>query len=347
MVFPVKENFYMPAEWHLKQRTFMEWPIQHYVWQELLSKAKQAYVNVARAIAEFEPVTIVVNAKHETEARKLCGSQIDLICIEHDDSWMRDNGPTFVINNHEIAGISWRFNCWGDKKHLPYDNDAKVASTLLKALAIREFKADIVLEGGSIHVDGQGTLLTTEECLLNPNRNPHLFRSQIEEVLNHYLGIKKIIWLKKGLFGDETDGHIDNVATFIKPGLVVMQSCADKADPNHAIYQENLAILKNATDAKGNKIEIVTIPQPPICYYNNARLTLSYINYYPVNGGIILPVFGGTARDSDHNAAAILQELYPDRKIVPVDGSIIIRGGGNIHCITQQMPSSTSNMKNL
>lgn len=339
MVFPVEGNFYMPAEWHPKQRTFMEWPVRADAWQELLAEAKKAYANVALAIAEFEPVTMIAGSQWIAEARHLCGKQIELIGIEHDDSWMRDNGPTFVINNkNEIAGISWHFNAWGEK-YLPYINDAKVASTLLATLNIREFKANFILEGGSIHVDGEGTLLTTEECLLNQNRNPQLSRAEIEEALKNYLGVKKIIWLKKGLFGDETDGHVDNVATFVRPGVVIMQSCSDRDNQNYANYRENLAILQNVTDAKGRKLDIMTIPQPPIAYYNKERLTLSYINYYPVNGGIILPVFGGTARDADSNAAAILQEAYPDRKIVKVDGSTIIRGGGNIHCITQQMPS--------
>ncbi len=338
MNYPTEAGFYMPAEWHKKQRTFMEWPVRKTAWKNLFPEAQKAYANVANKISEFEPLSMIVSKELENKARKLCSSTIDIISLEHDDSWMRDNGPTFVINDKkEIAGISWQFNAWGNK-YIPYENDAKVATNLLNLLNIKNFKSNIILEGGSIHVDGLGTLITTEECLLNPNRNPSLSKTEIEDVLMKYLGIKKIIWLKKGLFGDETDGHIDNVATFVKPHVIAIQSCNDINDPNYSIYKENLNILENATDALGKKFEIISIPQPPITYYNNERLTLSYINYYLVNGGVILPVFGDSAQKTDKIAVGILQELYPNRNIIQVDGSFIIRGGGNIHCITQQMP---------
>jgi agmatine deiminase len=237
----------------------------------------------------------------------------------------------------ELSGINWIFNAWGEK-YKPYDLDNAVAEKLLEHFHVPRIDVPIVLEGGSIHVDGEGTLLTTQQCLLNPNRNPGLTRGQIEEILKKYLNVSKIIWLKRGLFGDETDGHIDNVACFAKPGVILLQTCYDKEDPNYEITQENLEILRQATDAKGRKLEIIEIKQPPARFYNGERLTLSYLNFYFVNNGIILPTFGGDASVTDKMAEETLQRLYPDRKIVSVDGMPLIKEGGNVHCITQQMP---------
>ena len=335
---PRDYGFYMPAEWHPKQRTFMEWPQRIQAWPDGLDAAKQAYAMVANKISEFEPLTMLVTQDAEHEIRKMCSSGITTIVMEHDDSWMRDNGPTFVINDHhEIAGISWQFNAWGEK-YIPYNNDNNVANALLDNLKTRTFNADIILEGGAIHVDGQGTLITTKECVLNKNRNKNITTGQLENIFAEYLGIKKVIWLEYGLYGDETDGHVDNVACFTRPGQIIIQGTADKSDPNYSRYISNVNTLRNSTDANGNKIEILTLEQPPLRMYKNERLTLSYINYYLVNGGLILPVFGGDATQSDNNAIGILQDLFPNRVIVPVDGQEIIKGGGNIHCITQQMP---------
>jgi len=327
----------MPAEWQIKQRTFIEWPVREMIWGNNMHQAQLAYANVANKISEFEPVTLIVNARSAALARKMCSNRIEFMLIKHDDSWFRDNGPTFVVNNHDLAGICWKFNAWGEK-YTPFDQDKIVAQQLLDQLKIKKYQAHIVLEGGSIHVDGQGTLLTTRECLLNPNRNPNITSQEIEDTLKNYLGIKQIIWLNKGLWGDETDGHIDNVACFTDVGKIVMQSCYTENDPNYLIFKENQNILKNSLDARGKKLEIVEIEQPPPRYLHNKRLTLSYINYYLVNDGVILPVFGTEATKYDKNAESILAEIYPKRKIVPLDGSIIIQGGGNFHCITQQMP---------
>jgi agmatine deiminase len=195
------------------------------------------------------------------------------------------------------------------------------------------------MEGGSLHTDGEGTLLTTEECLLNPNRNPDLTREQIETYLKQYLNIQKVIWLKRGLSGDETDGHVDNIACFAAPGKIIMQTCDDPSDENYNITLENLEILNNSTDAKGRKLEIIQINQPPRADYEGERLTLSYLNFYFVNAGIILPTFGGNAADADKKAEEILSLAFPDRKIRAVDGIEVIKEGGNVHCTTQQMPS--------
>ncbi|MDF2942481.1 MAG: aguA [Herbinix sp.] len=337
-----KNNYVMPAEWEEHERTLMEWPVKaSLVWPVNYKEVCQGYANVAKAIAEFETVTMIVNEDTAQEAKVLCGDQVELLLIPHNDAWCRDNGPTFLSNKEkQRSAVNWKFNAWGEK-YLPYDLDNEVAPKVLEHFHIPFLNAPIVLEGGSIHVDGEGTLLTTQECLLNKNRNPHLTKTEIEDEVKQHINVSKIIWLKQGLFGDETDGHIDNVACFAKPGVILIQTCYDPEDPNYEITKDNLDILRNSVDANGRRIEIVEIPQPPVCYYNDERLTLSYLNFYFVNHGIILPVFGGAAAKTDKKAEEILQKVFPDRKIVAVDGMPLIKEGGNIHCITQQMPAGT------
>ncbi len=333
-----KKTSFMPPEWHEKQKTFMEWPARKTIWNIGLDKAKKAYSNVANAISEFEEVTIIINEGELDEAQRLLSSQIDILEIPHDDSWFRDNGPTFIFNEDVLSAVCWKFNAWGEK-FLPYNKDAMAAQKLLEHLKIPAHKSEIIMEGGSFHVDGCGTLLTTMECLLNPNRNKNLTQKDIENELSKFLGVENFIWLNRGVFGDEdTDGHIDNLACFANEEIIVVQSCHDSDDDNYPRFNENFQILKNAVNLKGRKYEILEIEQPPARFMGDKRLALSYINYYPVNGGIILPVFGDEAKKYDKNAEARLREVYPGRKIVPIDGSHIITGGGNIHCITQQMP---------
>ena len=329
----------MPPEWAAHSRTFMEWPTGEEQWPDGYQDACSAYAEVAKAVAVFEPVTMIARPGLAGEAALLCGPTVDILPMEHDDSWMRDNGPTFVVNQSgSVAGINWKFNAWGEK-FSPWEGDNLVTTKLLSHLQIPRLDAPIVLEGGSIHVDGEGTLLTTEQCLLNKNRNPRLSRKEIEAVLKQYLGVKKIIWLKQGLEGDETDGHVDNVACFAKPGLVLVQNCPDPSDPNYDIMQENIEILQASTDARGRRLEIMGFQQPNPVYVNGARLPLSYINFYFVNGGIILPSFGGSCSSTDEFAAVLLSDIFSDRKVVTIDGMPIIKGGGNVHCITQQLPS--------
>lgn len=335
-----KNWFYMPAEWEKHERTIIEWPVKaSLIWPDNYLEVCKGYAEVINAISEFETVTVIVNEDTENDARRLCNDKTEFLTIAHNDAWCRDNGPTFVWNNEkELSAVNWKFNAWGEK-YTPYDLDNEVAPKVLEYFRVPYQNAPIVLEGGSIHVDGEKTLLTTEECLLNKNRNPHLTKEQIEETVKDYLKVDQIIWLKQGLFGDETDGHIDNVACFAKPGTILIQTCHDENDPNYDITKENLAILSEATDARARKIEIIEIPQPPIRYYEGERLTLSYLNFYFVNDGIILPIFGGDAAETDQKAVEILQEVYPERKIITVDGMALIKEGGNVHCITQQMPA--------
>ncbi len=338
-MYPAELKYRMPPEWAAHVRTLIEWPVRESMcWPDNYAEVCRGYAQVVRAIARFEPVTVLVNPEDAVAAAGLCGPDVELVDIKHNDSWVRDNGPTFVTGTGgQIAGVNWKFNAWGGR-YLPYDLDDSVPPRLLERERIRIFNAPIVLEGGSIHVDGEGTLLTTQECLLNPNRNPGMTREDIVGLLKKYLGIETVIWLNKGLYGDETDGHIDNVACFARPGVVLIQVCNDPGDPNYEITRENLGILRQAVDARGRRLEIIQVPQPYPEYYMGKRLTLSYINFYFVNGGIILPVFGGKSRETDDIARNILRDLFPEREIVTIDGLPLVKEGGNVHCITQQMP---------
>ncbi|WP_046225941.1 agmatine deiminase family protein [Paenibacillus dauci] len=338
---PIDLQYKMPAEWTAHERTLLSWPVQDsMVYPEDYENVCKGYQELVSAIAEFEPVTLVVNPDDLEKVEALFqGQAVVFLPLEHNDAWLRDNGPTIVMNEAgERAGINWGFNAWGGK-YKPWDLDDAVAPAVLKHLGLRQFDAPLVLEGGSIHVDGEGTMLTTEECLLNTNRNPQLSREQIEQHVKDFTNVEQIIWLNRGLAGDETDGHVDNVACFAAPGKVILQVCNDPADDNYEITQENLRILAEATDARGRKLEVIQIEQPPLVMYGEQRLTLSYLNFYFVNGGIILPVFGGTAEEADRKAIEVLQQTFPDRKIRTIDGMAVIREGGNVHCTTQQIPA--------
>ncbi len=333
---PADDGFFMPAEWAPHARCWMAWPCRESLWEDGLEAARDAYAAVARAIAAFEPVTMLANEKDRADAAARCGAGVTCQALPLDDSWMRDSGPTFVIDGKGgIAGVDWRFNAWGEKFH-PFDQDALIAERLLAQLGVPRYAAPLVLEGGSIHVDGEGTLLTSEECLLHPNRNPDLDRAAIEGLLRHYLGVSAFVWLGQGLDKDDTDGHVDNIACFVRPGVVMAVTCDDPADPNHAILGDNLARLKKAHDAKGRALEVIELPLPREARHRDGqRLALSYVNYYIANGGIVMPSF-----DDAHDALArdIVAKAFPDRKITQVPALDILAGGGGIHCITQQQP---------
>lgn len=336
-MFPVDHGFFMPAEWHVHQRTFMAWPTREEIWPDGIEEAKRAYATVARMISRYEPVTMLCPDHEDLEVRNFCGKFVDPMPMVYNDSWFRDNGPTFLISENEVRAVHWRFNGWGGK-YIPFDDDEEVSKVMLEKLEIKFFEAPIVMEGGSIHVDGEGTLVTTEECLLNPNRNYGMSREEIESVLKSFLGVEKVLWLKGGLVEDQTDGHVDNVAAFVAPATMVMQVCNDPNDPFYTVSQENLRRAEAFTTSKGKQIDIVPIEQPPPRFYKGKRLSLSYVNFYFVNGGLLLPTFGGDSISTDRKARATLTKLLPERKIIPMQGVIIPKGGGNIHCITQQMP---------
>ena len=340
-MFPSDLNYRMPAEWARHERTFISWPVRASMCHpENYEAVCEGYTNIIRAIGEFEPVTVLVNPDERSLLEgRFRNRQIELLPLAHNDAWLRDNGPTFIVNDQgDTAGINWHFNAWGGK-YPDWDLDNQVALQILKHLGLKPFDAPLIMEGGSLHVDGDGTLLTTAECLLNPNRNPDFSREHISKLLKKYLSIHKVIWLEKGLYGDETDGHIDNIACFASPGKILIQVCDDPCDPNYAITRENLAVLSRETDARGRTFEIIPIQQPPAVFTDSKRLTLSYLNFYFVNGGIILPVFGGQAAETDALAIRTLSGIFPERRIRTIDGMAIIGEGGNVHCTTQQMPA--------
>ena len=317
----------------------MAWPCHQQTWEKVgLAKARLAYAQVAIAIAQYEPVTLLVNPDEMDEAARLCGEAIRQVPLPINDSWTRDTGPTFLLNAEGVlAGVDWIHNAWGGN----YDDcelDKQIANAILKYTQAKPFQAPIVMEGGSFHVDGEGTVLTTRECLLNANRNPQLTQTEIENYLQNYLNCEKIIWLNKGLLGDETDGHIDEIACFIAPGKVLALITHDKQDPNYQILHDNLLHLQTTTDAKGRALEVYTVEQPPATYLAGERLTLSYINFYRANKGIVMPAFGHAAHDKA--AYALFTQLFPDDAITQIAAIDIFAGGGGIHCITQQQPRS-------
>lgn len=316
----------------------MAWPCREEVWGENLDAARIAYADVARAIADFEPVTMVCNPADVAEASLTLGNgtAIDVVSMEIDDSWLRDSGPTFLLDrNGHLAGAHWRFNAWG-QKYQPYSRDAVVAKRILKHVGARRFRAPFVLEGGAIHVDGEGTVLTTEQCLLNPNRNPDVTKAQVEQNLRDWLGVSTVIWLPEGLEDDETDGHIDEIACFVRPGVVLALSTDDKSDGNFDVLQTNLDILRSAKDAKGRPLQVIEVPQPARQEHKGKRLSLSYINFYIANGGVVMPAFDVA---EDERAFRIIRDAFPNRRVVQVHARDIFLGGGGIHCITQQQPA--------
>ncbi|WP_340117978.1 agmatine deiminase family protein [Pelagibius sp. 7325] len=333
---PADDGFFMPAEWAPHERCWMAWPCRESLWGDGLDAARGAYAAVARAISAFEPVTMLANAAEVAEAAARCGTTVATQALPLNDSWMRDSGPTFVVDGKGgLGGVDWRFNAWGEKFH-PFDEDARIAGRVLEQLAVPRYAPPLVLEGGSIHVDGEGTLLTSEECLLNPNRNAALDRAAIEDLLRRYLGVSAFVWLGQGLDKDDTDGHVDNIACFVRPGVVMAVTCDDPADPNHAILGDNLARLKQARDAKGRALEVIELPLPREArHLDGQRLALSYVNYYIANGGIVMPSFDDA---NDALAYDIVSKAFPERRVTQVPALPILAGGGGIHCITQQQP---------
>ena len=332
-------DYLMPAEWTPHQRCWIAWPCRESLWHTAagLDAARHAYAQVARAIAAFEPVTMIARPEDAAMARQLCGDGVQVAPYPLDDSWMRDIGPSFVRRSDgALAGVCWRFNGWGGK-YRPFEHDAALATALLDDLGIARLETPLIMEGGAIHVDGRGTMIATEQCLLNPNRAAGLSRAGIEAEFSRLLGIKQVIWLGEGLSGDETDGHVDNLCCFAGEGRLLLQGCADRADPNFAIAADALARLKAARDCDGGSFEIGILPMPaPRHDVAGARLILSYVNFYIANGAVIVPAFDDPA---DEPARAMIGACFPGRQVVQLPALDIVAGGGGIHCITQQMPA--------
>ncbi len=364
---PTADGFTMPAEFATHSATVLIWPVRPGSWGRDPSVAQRAFLDVIREIAKEEDVHLLAGAEDAAAARAAVADlpRITVHEIESDDAWARDVGPTFVTDGKTLRGISWRFNAWGgtvDGLYANWDKDDAVAAALCEALGVDCYDAgDFVLEGGSIHVDGEGTLLTTEACLLSAGRNPSLTREQIEQKLAAYLGIRKILWLPRGIYLDETNEHVDNVCAFTAPGEVVLAWTDAETDPQYPLSKACLDYLNGVTDAAGRKLKVRLLPipdHPILCTeadcaaYDFApgedmrepgdRLAGSYANFYIANSAVLVPQFGGENAASDAHALAILREAFPTRRVIGIDARAILLGGGNIHCITQQIPATDS-----
>ncbi len=337
-VTPKAAGYSMPAEWAEHERTWMMWPCRSIVWPDM-DATHRNYRDVAHAIRDFEPLTMVVRPDDVEGARNLLGSDIELLEHPIDDSWARDAGPNFLLNAAgEKAGLAFEFNAWGGK-YDPYDGDNSVAETILEAAGVPAFTSPLIAEGGGISVDGEGTILTTESCFPNANRNPAWNRDQIEEELLEALGCEKVIWLPGNVEETETDGHVDGVAIFAAPGVVLIQSDEDQDHYWRHIHAANVAALDGQTDAKGREIQMIKVPDA-WCLQTGVEgeeFCDSYVNFYICNSGVVMPKYG--IRE-DGLVTELLQDAFPGRRISQVDISNIAGGGGGIHCITQQEPKA-------
>ncbi len=330
--------FFMPSEWSEHECCWMAWPPEQRrdIYPNLDDMRRQ-YANVASAIAEFEPVMLLATTETVGDARRHCSGKVEVIERALDDAWLRDIGPTFVLNEtKQLSGVDWQFNCWGDPESA-HQTDATIARVINELTGATNLPASIFLEGGAIHSDGDGLLLTTENVVLNPNRNPGLTRLDAECLFKDYLGVEKVVWLDHALEYDDTDGHVDNLACFSAQGVVLALSESDPEDPNCARLRRNIDTLSNVTTTSGDRLNIIEIQQPARQEYRGEPLPLSYINFYIANGGIVLPEFNDPM---DQPALEAVTAAFPDREIVQLPAVEITKGGGCIHCITQQQPKS-------
>jgi agmatine deiminase len=329
---PATDGYRMPAEWEPHAMTLMEWPCRRELWGGRLEEARADYAALANAIAAVEPVLMVANRDDVADVRRRCSAAVEILELPIDDSWMRDNGPIFVRDvDGRLAVVGFRFNAWGSRWH-PHDSDAAVPERIARHLDLPFYRAPFVLEGGAIMVDGEGTVITTEQCLLNPNRNPSLDRAAIEAGLRAYLGATTVVWLPFGHSLDTgpeaTDGHVDGIAAYVGPGHVLLEVPADPAATEHATGRANLAALRAARDAAGRPFRVTTLDPGPA-----ARL--AYANLYVANGAVFVPTAGD---ETDAPVLASLAPVFPGREIVGVPGAALDFGGGGPHCVTQQVP---------
>ncbi len=355
---PKADGFWMPAEFAPQDRIWMIWPQRGDNWRSGAQPVQQCMAKLAQTIALFTPVTMCASDEQYDNCRLLVGDTVQVMELSADDSWSRDTGPTFVINGKgELRGCDWKFNSWGglvDGLFFPWDHDDRVAEKLCQMAGAKSYRTeDFVLEGGSFHVDGEGTVLTTEMCLLSPGRNPHLTKSEIETYLKNYLGIEKVLWLKRGIDPEETNGHVDDVVCFARPGEVICIHTDDEAHPFYEVAQECYKDLSTMVDANGRTLKVhklcctknpVTI-QSDFVYdgrWQSKKRTpgemciASYANFLITNGGIIVPQYGDP---NDSLAIAQLEAIFPEHTVVGVPTVEIVYGGGNIHCMTQQQPA--------
>jgi agmatine deiminase len=353
---PRADGFSMPAEFTPHAETWMLWPQRPDNWRLGGKPAQEAFTAIASAIAQFEPVTVGVNHGQYMNARQMLPPEIRVIEISNNDAWMRDSGPTFVSDGKSVRGVDWVFNAWGglyNGLYFPWDLDEAVAQKVLEIERVPRYKAPLVLEGGSIHVDGEGTCITTAECLLSPGRNPALLQAEIENLLKEYLGVEKVLWIPRGVYNDETTDHVDNLACYLRPAEIALTWTDDRSDLQYERSAEAFEFLRSQTDARGRALTVHKIPQPGPLYITaeeaagvevvdgtqprraGDRMAGSYVNFYFCNGGAIVPTFGV---EQDAPALALLQGLLPERRVVGIPAREVLLGGGNIHCITQQQP---------
>lgn len=364
---PAADGFHMPGEYEPHAGCIIVWPQRPGSWSFGAKAACEAFTGVIKAIAASEKVYVICGEKHFETAQKYLAdiANTELIKLETDDSWARDIGPTFVVRRlhggQVVRGVNWKFNAWGGEVDGLYPDYAQDDAFAEKFAALKGYKlynaAPFVLEGGSIHCDGEGTAMVTEACLLSAGRNPDLTKEEIEQKLKTYLGVEKVLWLPRGIYNDETNEHVDNVCAFIRPGEVVLAWTDNENDAQYALSKASLDYLETMTDAKGRKLIVHNLPVPavPLCIEEDEvagfdfvegedmreageRLAASYVNFYFSNDSVIVPAFGGVNAASDKLAAEILTRLCPERKVVQISARAILTGGGNIHCITQQIP---------
>ena len=336
---PASLGYMMPAEWEKHEATWLSWPKDPNTFpSDILPKVEAAYAKMVGGLSAGEEVRILVDdAKSEARVRQKIGrgGSVSFTRIKTVDVWVRDYGPTYLTGKN-VALVKWVFNAWGNK----YDDllpDNESGGRLSESTGLRVFMPGIVLEGGSIDVNGNGSVLTTEQCLLNPNRNPRLGKNALESVLREYLGVKSVIWLKRGIEGDDTDGHVDDVARFIGPTKLVTAYEPEASDPNHGALEEDLAILESSTDQDSRPLEVIRLPMPRPIYSGDRRLPASHLNFYIGNSCVLVPTFGG---DSDKEALRLLGGLFPRKEVVGVDCRALVYGLGTIHCVTQQVPAA-------
>ncbi|MCF7354209.1 agmatine deiminase [Vibrio sp. CK2-1] len=357
LTIPKNDGFYMPGEHEPQEEVWLGWPERTDTWPWGAKPAQMAFANVANTIVEFTKVTVCVSAQQYDNARQQLNNNVRVLEMSMNDSWFRDTGPTYLVNGQgERRGVDWQFNAWGgllDGLYFPWDKDDAVAGKITNSYRDSIYRAPFVLEGGSIHSDGEGTIYTTKECLLHPSRNPDLSQDQIEDYLKQFLGAEKVIWLELGLYADDdTNGHVDNIMHVARPGEIVLSWTEDKNDPQYAISQHALELLQSSTDAKGRNIEVhkLTLPKPlhiapseglgfdaceGMVRETGTRMAASYANFLITNGLVLFPML---CEQSDTQAQRELQAIFPEHKIVGIPARDILLGGGNIHCITQQIP---------
>lgn len=313
----------------------MAWPCREASWGGELEAARRAFAELAQTIARFEPVTMIARPELVAMASLYCGPGITVLPIDHDASWTRDSGPSFLQGPGGLAGVAWGFNGWGER-YAGHDQDRRLAGRILQHVGARRYDGTLVLEGGAVQSDGEGTLIAGTATVLDSRRNPGLGREEAETILAAQLGAEQVIWVPHGLFDDPVGGHLDNVALFVRPGTVIALATEDRGDANHNRLAENLDVLRAATDAQGRRLEVLALPQPrPQKRRDGGRLTLSHLSCYVGNGAVVAPRFGDPA---DSAARKLLAQAWPGREVVAVDALDIVEGGGGIRAVTLPQP---------